>query len=176
MQADTSLLSRAANKVFTIFALVFHFHTYLLLVNTRLEKCLKCESASSCFQPGEGPSRGLLRDCENRWIIWRSTSSLVSCTLAPWSQESCQHQVAGLVLKYGQHTFDWTVSGEGEGGGGESGENQNWIFGRKENCNITLHCSDILILEGWPWSEVESACVPTAGKHHCFWSGENQWS
>ena len=23
----------------------------------------KCESGSSCFQPGEGPSRGLLRDC-----------------------------------------------------------------------------------------------------------------
>ena len=25
--------------------------------------CLKCESASRRFQPGEGPSRGLLRDC-----------------------------------------------------------------------------------------------------------------
>ena len=25
--------------------------------------CLKCESASRHFQPGEGPSRGLLRDC-----------------------------------------------------------------------------------------------------------------
>ena len=25
---------------------------------------LKCESASRCFQSGEGPSRGLLRDCE----------------------------------------------------------------------------------------------------------------
>ena len=24
----------------------------------------KCESGSSCFQPGEGPSRGLLRDYE----------------------------------------------------------------------------------------------------------------
>ena len=24
---------------------------------------LKCESASRCFQPGEGPSRGLLLDC-----------------------------------------------------------------------------------------------------------------
>ena len=26
--------------------------------------CLKCESAIRSFQPGEGPSRGLLRDCE----------------------------------------------------------------------------------------------------------------
>ena len=26
--------------------------------------CLKCESGSSRFQPGEGPSRGLLRDYE----------------------------------------------------------------------------------------------------------------
>ena len=26
--------------------------------------CLKCESSSSRFQPGEGPSRGLLRDYE----------------------------------------------------------------------------------------------------------------
>ena len=25
--------------------------------------CHKCESASRCFQPGEGPSRGLLRAC-----------------------------------------------------------------------------------------------------------------
>merc|ERR1712242_434207 len=25
--------------------------------------CLKCESASRRFQPGEGPNRGLLRDC-----------------------------------------------------------------------------------------------------------------
>ena len=33
---------------------------------------------------------------------------------------------------------------------------------------VALHCSDILILEGWPWSEVESACVLTASKHHCF--------
>ena len=26
--------------------------------------CLKCESGSSSFQPGKGPSRGLLRDYE----------------------------------------------------------------------------------------------------------------
>lgn len=31
-----------------------------------------------------------------------------------------------------------------------------------EKKTVALHCSDILILEGWPWSEVESACVP-----HC---------
>ena len=30
-----------------------------------LAKCLKFENAGRHFQPGEGPSRGLLRDCEN---------------------------------------------------------------------------------------------------------------
>ena len=30
--------------------------------------------ASRRFQPGEGPSRGLLRDCENRWIVCSSTN------------------------------------------------------------------------------------------------------
>ena len=36
--------------------------------------CLKCESASRRFQPGEGPSRGLLRDCENLlWNQWSTT-------------------------------------------------------------------------------------------------------
>ena len=32
---------------------------------------LKCECASRCFQPGEGPSKGLLCDCEN-WL-WNLT-------------------------------------------------------------------------------------------------------
>ena len=42
---------------------------------------LKCENSSSCFQPGEGPSRSLLCDCENRlwnrWIVYSFT--LRSC-------------------------------------------------------------------------------------------------
>ena len=29
-------------------------------VNAHLAYCLKCESASRCFQPGESPSRGLV--------------------------------------------------------------------------------------------------------------------
>ena len=34
--------------------------------------------ASTCFQPGECPSRGLLRcDCENRWIV--CSSNIKSC-------------------------------------------------------------------------------------------------
>ena len=40
------------------------FQVYLLTM-VRLEYCLKCESASRHFQPGEGPSSGLLCDCEN---------------------------------------------------------------------------------------------------------------
>ena len=33
----------------------------------------KCESASGHFQPGEGPCRGLLRDCENIAIVCSPT-------------------------------------------------------------------------------------------------------
>ena len=41
--------------------------------------CLKCESASKCFQAGEGPSRGLLRDCENRlWNRWTTTQPVAT--------------------------------------------------------------------------------------------------
>ena len=36
--------------------------------------CLKYESTSRCFQQWEGPSRGLLRDCENQWIVCSSSS------------------------------------------------------------------------------------------------------
>ena len=36
--------------------------------------CLKCESGSSRFQPGEGPSRGLLRDYEPSDGTFWSTS------------------------------------------------------------------------------------------------------
>ena len=37
-------------------------------------KCLKCESGSSRFQPGEGPSRGLLRAYEPPDGTFSSTS------------------------------------------------------------------------------------------------------
>ena len=33
----------------------------------------KCESTSRRFQPGEYPSRGLLLDCENWWIVCSSS-------------------------------------------------------------------------------------------------------
>ena len=39
--------------------------------------CLKCESAGRRFQPGEGPSRVLLRDCKilaNLRVIFVSSS------------------------------------------------------------------------------------------------------
>ena len=35
-----------------------------MLTNPPVPYDLKCESGSSHFQPGEGPSRGLLRDYE----------------------------------------------------------------------------------------------------------------
>ena len=37
-----------------IFALASQFHIYLLWVNICLAKCLKCDSTSRRFQPGEG--------------------------------------------------------------------------------------------------------------------------
>ena len=44
------------------FASVSQFHVYLPW-GQRLAYCLKCESTSRHFQPGEG-LRGLLRDCK----------------------------------------------------------------------------------------------------------------
>ena len=41
------------------------FQNYFLWVDAHVAQCLKCEHISRCFQPGEGPSRDLLRDCEN---------------------------------------------------------------------------------------------------------------
>ena len=38
----------------------------------------KCEGASRRFQPGEGPIRDLLRDCDNRWIVCSSIVVLSS--------------------------------------------------------------------------------------------------
>ena len=52
-----------------IIALDSQFCVYLSCLGASLAQCLysglKCESSSMHFQPGEGPSRGLLRDCEN---------------------------------------------------------------------------------------------------------------
>ena len=165
MQTDTSLLSRAANKVFTIFALVFHFHTYLLLVNTRLEKCLKCESASSCFQPGEGPSRGSFGALRPllypvHWL--HGPRRAASIKWLGWCWNTANTHLTEQLVERGRVVE------------GNLGKIKIEYLAEKKT--VTLHCSHILILEGWPWSEVESACVPTAGKHHCFWSGENQWS
>ena len=48
--------------------------------------CLKCESASRNIQPGEGPSRGLLRDCKNIVDVSfaGSRSSWISPPAASW--------------------------------------------------------------------------------------------
>ena len=63
---------------------------------------MKHESTSRRFQPGEGPSRGLLRDCENwlwnRWIVSQHYRLCVGHqtrhqTLMPRSR--CQERAAG---------------------------------------------------------------------------------
>ena len=43
---------------------------------------LKCESGSSRFQPGEGPSRGLLRDYEPSDAIRMELFEALVCMLA----------------------------------------------------------------------------------------------
>ena len=60
-------------------------------VNACLALCLKCERASRCFQPGEGPSMGLLRDCIiNRLIVYSTsykghvTCSSLSVSMSGW--------------------------------------------------------------------------------------------
>ena len=45
-----------------------------------IQQCLKCESGSSRFQLGEGPSRGLLRDYEHS-----DGSSFQALINHPWS-------------------------------------------------------------------------------------------
>ena len=74
-----TLLRHYANHPLMNFALASQFHVYL--------PCLKYESACRRFQPGEGPTRGLLCDCENRlwnrWIVLQHQlpAILVSCYL-----------------------------------------------------------------------------------------------
>ena len=46
------------------FASASQFHVYLLWVNACLALCLKCENTTRHSRPREGPSRGLLCDCE----------------------------------------------------------------------------------------------------------------
>ena len=48
-------------------------------IGSPTQKCLKCESASRHFQPGEGPSRGLLRDCTTSLINRFAALSLIRC-------------------------------------------------------------------------------------------------
>ena len=51
-----------------IFAPASQFHVYLPCLGDRLAQCLKsvfkCERASQRFQPGKGPFRNIVRDCE----------------------------------------------------------------------------------------------------------------
>ena len=62
---------------------------------------LKCESGSSRFQPGEGPSRGLLRDCTtspiNRFAALAATLPSLSPSF-PWLIKSVL-DTSGLVLR-----------------------------------------------------------------------------
>ena len=69
-------------------------------------KCLKCESGSSCFQPAEGPSRGLLRDCEI--FVASLAVSWFNClrwkpSLSPSLSPGARLQALGLPLFWSDH-------------------------------------------------------------------------
>ena len=77
--------------------------------------CLKCESASMHFQPGEGPSRGLLRDCTtspinrlsalvpSRHLFTRRHTRLLCSQVARQQPGSISHnnsRVTGINVRY----------------------------------------------------------------------------
>ena len=88
------------------------------------------------LQPLECPSRGLHCDCENRWIVCHSSPLLypvhwphgprraASIKWVPWCWNTANTHLTEQLVERGRVV--------------ESGENRNWIFGRKENCSITL--------------------------------------
>ena len=69
-------------------------------------------NALRCFQPGEGPSRGLLRDCEifaNLRIAFVSSSSVFSVWSAvAWRDGHVEHHggVAGQVVDVARRGVD----------------------------------------------------------------------
>ena len=74
-----------------IFALVSQFHICLLWVNICLAKCLKCDSTSRRFQPGEGPKRGLLRDCADERSVTPAVVRVEACSCAQ-CRGRCPHR------------------------------------------------------------------------------------
>ena len=91
-----------ANLSLMTFASASQFHVYLPWVNVCLSQLLKYESASWHFPPGEGPSRGLIRDCE--------IFACLRITLVCSSSGDLEWAVSQLV------------SGPTDGGGRDSGE------------------------------------------------------
>ena len=119
------------------FASASQFHVYLPWGQCPFSivswQCLKCESASRHFQPGEGPSRGLLSDCENRWMVCSSSAGTVpaSPSYHSWSSGVWQCCLASrdLAHNYGSysthppqhcshtviHTIFWVIATRKEG-------------------------------------------------------------
>ena len=66
--------------------------------------CLKSETASRRFQPGEGPSRGHLRDCENF-----ADGSFAALDSIAWGLHYAAYLVPG-------HVTEWLVPDSGLSG------------------------------------------------------------
>ena len=75
-----------------------------ILINAYLKKCLKC-CASRCFQPEEGPSRGLLRECE-------TLRRFVSSSNAQCSAQLCSDQIISNYRGQGQQPAQAVASEE----------------------------------------------------------------
>ena len=97
------------------------FHIYLLwgqcLFSIVSKLILKCESSSSCFQPGEGPSRGLLGDCttspinrlQHYTLYFQSYPSITRLTisLSPNTCYSGKLPSQGEPVPGRQHRSSW---------------------------------------------------------------------
>ena len=91
---------------FMTFALVSQFHVYLpwgqCPFSIVSQQFLKCKSASRTFQPGEGPSMCLLRDCKTSRNLWQpQIQALVLCEDAAEHQAQAGQQNSHAGLKDG---------------------------------------------------------------------------
>ena len=116
------------------------------------------------FQPGEGPSRGLLHDCENRWIV---------CSSSQNSSQSAQNRnsnlAPGIFTTCGTTTTSgWRRATTGWTGPGSPSWTRPWRTSARWNmcCSrikVTLsHFVDckvwvcVLIISGKEWSALSS--------------------
>ena len=113
------------------FALASQFHLYLLWINTHLAYCvLNVKALTGRLQPGKGSSRGLLRECANRWIVCISNSGkhiALHCHLPLPYLERVPQPGGGVPAPAGagvESQGGQEAGGRGQGGGDHRGGGQ----------------------------------------------------